>query len=59
MATISADFVLDVMVEHPILVMVVTPQGVKLRRPSETVLDLLDRKADSFTNEDGEVVRLD
>ena len=52
---------LDAMVEHPILVnrpIVVTPKGVKLCRPSEIVLDLLDRKPESFTKEDGEVVKL-
>jgi arsenate reductase len=35
---------------------VVTPNGTKLSRPSEVVLDLLDRKPASFTKEDGEVV---
>ncbi|HEY4029173.1 MAG TPA: arsenate reductase (glutaredoxin) [Caulobacteraceae bacterium] len=52
------DVLLDAMVAHPILVnrpVVVTPKGVKLCRPSEVVLDLLDRKPDSFTKEDGEV----
>jgi arsenate reductase (glutaredoxin) len=52
---------LDAMVEHPILVnrpIVVTPLGTKLARPSEAVLDLLERKPESFTKEDGEVVRL-
>jgi hypothetical protein len=52
--------ILDAMVEHPILVnrpIVVTPKGVKLSRPSEVVLDLLERKPESFTKEDGEVVR--
>lgn len=47
------------MVEYPILVnrpIVVTPKGVKLSRPSEVVLDLLDRQPESFTKEDGEVV---
>lgn len=56
----SDDRILDAMIEHPILVnrpIVVTPKGVKLARPSEVVLDLLDRKADSFTKEDGEVVK--
>jgi arsenate reductase len=54
------DRILDAMVEHPILVnrpIVVTPLGVKLCRPSEAVFDLLDRKVESFTKEDGEVVR--
>ena len=56
---VTDDRILDAMVEHPILVnrpIVVTPRGVKLSRPSETVLDLLDRKPESFTKEDGEVV---
>ncbi len=51
--------ILDAMVEHPILVnrpIVVTPKGTKLSRPSEAVLDLLERTPDSFTKEDGEVV---
>lgn len=50
---------LAAMVAHPILVnrpIVVTPKGTKLCRPSEAVLDLLDRKPDSFTKEDGDVV---
>lgn len=51
---------LDAMVEHPILVnrpIVVTPQGTRLCRPSELVLDLLETAPESFTKEDGEVVR--
>lgn len=58
---VSDDAVLDAMVEHPILVnrpIVITPKGAKLSRPSEAVSDLLDRKPDSFTKEDGEIVRL-
>ena len=58
---VGEDRILDAMVEHPILVnrpIVVTPKGVKLCRPSEVVLDLLDRKPASFTKEDGEVVKL-
>ena len=54
------DAILDAMVEHPILVnrpIVVTPKGVKLSRPSEVVLELLERMPESFTKEDGEVVR--
>jgi arsenate reductase len=56
----SDDRILDAMVAHPILVnrpIVVTPMGTRLCRPSEAVLDLLDRQPDSFTKEDGEVVR--
>jgi len=58
---VAEDRLLDAMVEHPILVnrpIVVTPRGVKLCRPSEVVLDLLDRKPERFTKEDGEVVAL-
>lgn len=57
---VSADQILSAMVEHPVLVnrpIVVTPKGVKLARPSEAVLDLLDRQPGSFTKEEGEIVR--
>ncbi|HZH26930.1 MAG TPA: arsenate reductase (glutaredoxin) [Azospirillaceae bacterium] len=56
---VGDDELLDAMVAHPILVnrpIVVTPKGVKLCRPSEVVLDLLDRRPASFTKEDGEIV---
>ncbi|MBB4952477.1 arsenate reductase [Agrobacterium vitis] len=51
---------IDAMMDHPILInrpIVVTPLGVKLCRPSESVLDILPvaQKA-AFTKEDGEVV---
>jgi arsenate reductase len=49
--------ILEAMVAHPILVnrpIVVTPKGAKLCRPSELVLDLLERRPPSFTKEDGE-----
>jgi len=55
----SDDQILAAMVAHPILVnrpIVVTPKGVKLSRPSEVVLALLDKQPASFTKEDGEVV---
>jgi len=42
---VSDETLLDAMVEHPILVnrpIVCTPKGVRLCRPSEKVLDLLD-----------------
>jgi arsenate reductase len=58
---VAEDRILDAMVEHPILVnrpIVATPKGVKLCRPSEVVLDLLDRKPEHFTKEDGEVLKL-
>ena len=53
------DRLLDAMVAHPILVnrpIVATPRGVKLCRPSEQVLDLLDRRPAAFAKEDGEIV---
>jgi len=55
----SDDQLLDFMLDHPILInrpIVVTPKGVKLCRPSEAVLDLLDHPAACFVKEDGEVV---
>ncbi len=48
------------MMAHPILInrpIVVTPKGVKLCRPSETVLDILPNPdIGRFVKEDGEVV---
>ena len=55
----SDDQLIDSMLAHPILInrpIVVTPKGIKLCRPSEAVLDLLDHPADTFVKEDGEVV---
>jgi arsenate reductase len=55
----SDDQLIDFMLAHPILInrpIVVTDKGVRLCRPSELVLDLLDRPGDSFVKEDGEVV---
>ena len=57
----SDDQILDAMVAHPILVnrpIVVTPRGTRLCRPSEVVFNLLERKPEAFTKEDGEVVQL-
>ena len=53
--------IIDAMLAHPILVnrpIVATPLGVKLCRPSEVVLTLLDQKPETFTKEDGEIVKL-
>jgi arsenate reductase len=47
------------MLAHPILIdrpIVVTPNGTKLCRPSEAVLDLLDHPVAAFRKEDGERV---
>ena len=59
-ADATESMILREMVAHPILVnrpIVVTPKGVKLCRPSEVVLTLLEHQPTSFTKEDGEVVR--
>lgn len=57
---ISDDALLDAMVAHPILVnrpIVCTAKGVRLCRPSEVVLDLLDRwPPGPFLKEDGSVL---
>ena len=57
---LTDDQIVDAMIEHPPLInrpIVVGPRGVRLCRPSELVLDLLDRPlAQDFTKEDGEVV---
>jgi arsenate reductase len=50
---------LDATETHPILInrpIVVSPKGVKLCRPSETVLDLLPPQRGAFAKEDGEQV---
>jgi arsenate reductase (glutaredoxin) len=51
---------IDQMLAHPILInrpIVITPKGVKLCRPSETVLPLLPNpNIGRFVKEDGEVV---
>ncbi|MBX9736972.1 MAG: arsenate reductase (glutaredoxin) [Phycisphaerales bacterium] len=54
---VDEETLLSAMVEHPILVnrpIVCTPRGVRLCRPSETVLNLLDRLPPGpFNKEDG------
>ena len=55
----SDDELIDFMLDHPILInrpIVVTPKGVRLCRPSELVLGLLDNPVQSFVKEDGEAV---
>lgn len=56
----SDDELVDFMIAQPILInrpIVVTPQGVKLCRPSEAVLDILPNpQRGPFRKEDGEVV---
>jgi arsenate reductase len=51
---------LDFMILHPILInrpIVVTPQGTRLCRPSERVLELLENPLRESVKEDGESVR--
>ena len=55
----SDDELIDQMLAHPILInrpIVVAPKGTRLCRPSEAVIDLLDRPVGRFVKEDGEVV---
>lgn len=57
--SLADDALLDAMMAHPILInrpIVVSNKGVRLCRPSEAVLELLDRPVARFTKEDGEVV---
>jgi arsenate reductase len=57
---LTDDQLLDAMMAHPILInrpIVVTARGIKLCRPSETVLDLLPtQQRGEFRKEDGELV---
>nr|WP_218968758.1 ArsC/Spx/MgsR family protein [Massilia eurypsychrophila] len=56
----SDDELLDAMIQHPLLInrpFVVTPLGVRLCRPSELVLDILEQpQQHAFNKEDGERV---
>ena len=58
--SLTDDQLLDAMMAHPVLInrpFVRTPLGVRLCRPSETVLDILPAKQrGAFTKEDGEQV---
>jgi arsenate reductase len=55
----SDDELIEFMLAHPILInrpIVVTARGARLCRPSELVLELLDKPVAGFVKEDGEVV---
>jgi arsenate reductase (glutaredoxin) len=57
--SLTDDVLLDAMLAHPILInrpIVVTPNGVRLCRPSEAVLSLLPAPIGRFVGEDGEAV---
>lgn len=57
---VTDEALITAMVAHPVLVnrpIVCTPKGVRLCRPSETVLDLLDRLPPGpFATKDGKVI---
>lgn len=57
----SEDFLLQKMLGYPILInrpIVVSSMGVKLCRPSETVLTILPKQlTEDFVKEDGEIIR--
>lgn len=58
--SVDDDILLEAMVNHPVLVnrpIVCSPKGVRLCRPSEVVLDMLDNPdIGEFQKEDGEIV---
>ena len=58
--SVTDETILAAMQEHPVLVnrpIVATPRGIRLCRPSETVLDLLDQlPTEPVCKEDGELV---
>ncbi|OWU84486.1 arsenate reductase [Oceanicola sp. 22II-s10i] len=58
--SVPDEALLEAMLIHPVLVnrpIVCSPKGVRLCRPSETVLDLLDRLPPGpLTKEDGEII---
>tara|TARA_B100001059_G_C17732093_1_gene526777 strand:+ start:150 stop:518 length:369 start_codon:yes stop_codon:yes gene_type:complete len=57
--SLGDDELIDAMLAHPILInrpIVVTDKGARLCRPSERVLELLDRPVSRFVKEDGEVI---
>ncbi|MBM6595393.1 arsenate reductase (glutaredoxin) [Microvirga pudoricolor] len=57
--SLTDDQLFDAMMAHPILInrpIVVSPNGVRLCRPSEAVLDLLPPPLGEFHKEDGEIV---
>jgi len=59
-SALTDDALLDAMLAHPILInrpLVATSKGVRLCRPSELVLDILDNPdIGPFVKEDGEVI---
>ncbi len=60
--SLSDDVLIDAMLQHPVLInrpIVATAKGVKLCRPSELVLEILENPDfGTFVKEDGEVVNV-
>jgi len=58
--SLGGEALVDAMMDHPVLInrpLVVTPEGVRLCRPSEVVLDILpEPQRGAFAKEDGEQV---
>ncbi len=57
--SLTDEQLLDAMIAHPILInrpFVVTPQGTRLCRPSQVVLEILPPLSRPFTKEDGELI---
>ena len=58
---VSDEKILEAMLKHPVLVnrpIVVTPKGIRLCRPSEVVLEILENpNIGDFNKEDGEQVK--
>lgn len=59
--SLSDGVLIELMMQHPILInrpIVIAPKGVRLCRPSELVLDILENPhIGNFTKEDGEIVK--
>ena len=60
--SLSDEALIDAMMQHPVLInrpIVVTSKGVKLCRPSELVLSILENPdIGTFVKEDGELIRV-
>lgn len=57
---LTDDQLIDAMMEHPILInrpIVVSDNGTRLCRPSETVMELLPADIGAYEKEDGEIVK--
>jgi len=57
--SLGDEALLDAMIAHPILInrpIVVSPEGVRLCRPSQAVLDLLPPQQGEFYKEDGKLL---